>query len=219
MGIEPTCAWFAATPRSNQPTVKPSETLWWPVPGSNRRPPACKADALPTELTGHKATAGRRYVSTPPTPGRSGGGEIDGPDGSRTRVQNAFHLTAFVALVLAQNHRVPGCLAPGGSLWCSPKEGQCLPLLPDVLIRWTNKASSAGLIPAGPWAHVVPGLRSRGESHGSEVVVVVGVCVAGPIKGCPSLPRLLDCWCPVETVSGPHNRCLSENLYFYYALR
>lgn len=25
---------------------------WWPVPGSNRRPPACKADALPTELTG-----------------------------------------------------------------------------------------------------------------------------------------------------------------------
>ena len=32
--------------------VKPSEfVMWWVVQGSNLRPPACKTDALPTELT------------------------------------------------------------------------------------------------------------------------------------------------------------------------
>ena len=29
------------------------EELWWNQPGSNRRPPACKAGALPTELWPH----------------------------------------------------------------------------------------------------------------------------------------------------------------------
>ena len=31
-----------------------SHFLWWRVPGSNRWPPACKAGALPAELTPHK---------------------------------------------------------------------------------------------------------------------------------------------------------------------
>ena len=34
--------------------------LWWRVPGSNRWPPACKAGALPAELTPHK---GSDYIS------------------------------------------------------------------------------------------------------------------------------------------------------------
>ena len=32
--------------------------LWWRVPGSNRWPPACKAGALPAELTPHKGFRG-----------------------------------------------------------------------------------------------------------------------------------------------------------------
>ena len=31
-----------------------SQSLWWRVPGSNRWPPACKAGALPAELTPQK---------------------------------------------------------------------------------------------------------------------------------------------------------------------
>ena len=35
-----------APPRDN----KMFERIWWRMTGSNRRPPACKAGALPTEL-------------------------------------------------------------------------------------------------------------------------------------------------------------------------
>ena len=31
--------------------------LWWRVPGSNRWPPACKAGALPAELTPHRGSS------------------------------------------------------------------------------------------------------------------------------------------------------------------
>lgn len=32
-------------------------TLWYPKPGSNRRPPPCKGGALPAELFGHLTSA------------------------------------------------------------------------------------------------------------------------------------------------------------------
>ena len=35
--------------------------LWWRVPGSNRWPPACKAGALPAELTPHKGSLFLRF--------------------------------------------------------------------------------------------------------------------------------------------------------------
>ena len=46
-GLEPSTyrVWAG---RSNQ--LSYSATMWWNLSGSNRRPPACKAGALPTEL-------------------------------------------------------------------------------------------------------------------------------------------------------------------------
>ena len=41
--------WKAKARRSSRPTVTPLKA-WWSQTGSNRRPPACKAGALPTEL-------------------------------------------------------------------------------------------------------------------------------------------------------------------------
>src|SRR5690606_40030869 len=51
-------------PRRNRPVFKPTElpvrikspthrVCWWVLTGSNRRPSACKADALPAELNTH----------------------------------------------------------------------------------------------------------------------------------------------------------------------
>jgi hypothetical protein len=40
----------AATPWRNQTPMAEPNTVWWSQTGSNRRPPACKAGALPTEL-------------------------------------------------------------------------------------------------------------------------------------------------------------------------
>ena len=40
--------------------ARPAErSAWWSQTGSNRRPPACKAGALPTELWPHQRTEGR----------------------------------------------------------------------------------------------------------------------------------------------------------------
>ena len=42
--------------------------LWWRVPGSNRWPPACKAGALPAELTPHiRDSVFCRYISSVPS--------------------------------------------------------------------------------------------------------------------------------------------------------
>lgn len=41
------------TERSNQLSY-PAVKKWWTLSGSNRRPPACKAGALPAELRAHK---------------------------------------------------------------------------------------------------------------------------------------------------------------------
>src|SRR5215212_102278 len=38
-------------------------TAWWSQPGSNRRPPACKAGALPTELWPRQADSRRLRLS------------------------------------------------------------------------------------------------------------------------------------------------------------
>ena len=48
MGLEPT----SLTPRQPFSLLKLKE-LWWTMPGSNRRPQACKASALPSELMAH----------------------------------------------------------------------------------------------------------------------------------------------------------------------
>ena len=37
--------------------------VWWSQTGSNRRPPACKAGALPTELWPRQECGSRRHVS------------------------------------------------------------------------------------------------------------------------------------------------------------
>ncbi len=44
-------ACWATTPQLQvDPVIKPNKYLWWRMTGSNRRPSACKADALPAEL-------------------------------------------------------------------------------------------------------------------------------------------------------------------------
>ena len=51
--VKKTAAWTAAEPYSSTLDVDPAATrsaVWWSQTGSNRRPPACKAGALPTEL-------------------------------------------------------------------------------------------------------------------------------------------------------------------------
>jgi hypothetical protein len=55
-----------APPRGADPALEssPDHSEWWSWPGSNRRPPACKTGALPTELQPRreKPLAGRRMV-------------------------------------------------------------------------------------------------------------------------------------------------------------
>ena len=46
--------------------------IWWRMTGSNRRPPACKAGALPAELIPRRCLmAGMRYASSAPSQIRS----------------------------------------------------------------------------------------------------------------------------------------------------
>ena len=40
-------------------------SLLWAVPGSNGRPPACKAGALPAELTAHAGESSIRFLNAP----------------------------------------------------------------------------------------------------------------------------------------------------------
>src|SRR5690242_19919231 len=47
------------------PRVARQGEAWWAVKDSNLRHPACKADALPTELTAHPGHHYRRDVSPP----------------------------------------------------------------------------------------------------------------------------------------------------------
>src|ERR671934_54267 len=49
--------WLAGGPRLSAPGAAPSHGAEWAVPGSNQRPPACKAGALPTELTALRGKA------------------------------------------------------------------------------------------------------------------------------------------------------------------
>ena len=62
-------------PRGNLPTHQTTQDLmartWWRWTGSNRRPPACKAGALPTELHPRSIT-GRPITGDPKLVGRGG---------------------------------------------------------------------------------------------------------------------------------------------------
>ena len=51
--------WTKAARISDQPTLLPKK-IWWSLTGSNRRPHACKARALPAELRPHYCASGRR---------------------------------------------------------------------------------------------------------------------------------------------------------------
>lgn len=102
-----------------------------------------------------------------------------GPGGSRTRVQNISHLTAFVALTHAQSHRFPDYLVSGGSL-------RNHLLLPETtqqyggLIKQSRKASSVRLEPCALRALEVPDLYSRCGCNGGKVNSVVSICILGP---------------------------------------
>ena len=50
--------------------INPVQCAWWTWPGSNRRPPACKAGALPAELHAHKrsCTDSKALSNFPSTP-------------------------------------------------------------------------------------------------------------------------------------------------------
>jgi hypothetical protein len=61
------CRAQAQNGRATRKSLNP-KTVWWSQTGSNRRPPACKAGALPTELwprTSRQASAGD---TRPPAP-------------------------------------------------------------------------------------------------------------------------------------------------------
>ena len=53
IGLEPTTYWLQISCSANWA----KSALWWRLTGSNRWPSACKADALPTELSLHIAYA------------------------------------------------------------------------------------------------------------------------------------------------------------------
>jgi hypothetical protein len=49
--LKNTCPSFARTPKQSRRLLGcPIKHYWWRMTGSNRRPPACKAGALPAEL-------------------------------------------------------------------------------------------------------------------------------------------------------------------------
>ena len=54
IGLEPTTYWLQVSCSTNWAI---SAFQWWRMTGSNRRPSACKADALPTELILHISPA------------------------------------------------------------------------------------------------------------------------------------------------------------------
>lgn len=64
-GIEPGTSSLSGT-RSNHLSYTPSRPDWWRQPGSNRRPRACKARALPTELCPLPADSSCRDPLGPP---------------------------------------------------------------------------------------------------------------------------------------------------------
>ncbi len=49
--------WFAPNSSTNLRSGLDLHSLWWRMTGSNRRPPACKAGALPAELIPHGSFA------------------------------------------------------------------------------------------------------------------------------------------------------------------
>ncbi len=81
-GLEPPTSRLSGV-RSNQLSYRPQKSGnpdrrsrgWWSLPGSNRRPSACKADALPTEL---RPQALSKPEATPARASRSKG-YVDGP--------------------------------------------------------------------------------------------------------------------------------------------
>ena len=77
-GVEPGTSSLSGT-RSNQLSYTPAfcrsrrlTTLWWRQPGSNRRHPACKAGALPTELCPRGTSLSTRAQAPFGPPQRSG---------------------------------------------------------------------------------------------------------------------------------------------------
>ena len=62
--------------QTNMPSMEGIEVRWWRLPGSNRRPPACKAGALPAELSPRASPTRRAVVGRgglePPTSRLSG---------------------------------------------------------------------------------------------------------------------------------------------------
>src|SRR3954466_1147307 len=58
---------------------------WWAVTGSNRRPPACKAGALPAELTALTA-----FIAPVPNHFKRGPDKRTPPRASREGVRNEF---------------------------------------------------------------------------------------------------------------------------------
>ena len=57
--------------------------------------------------------------------------------GFATPVQNIRSVIAFVALVHAQNHRVPGSFPWSSVSWCAPPTGQVLPRLAVEPVTYT----------------------------------------------------------------------------------
>ncbi|CEF47239.1 hypothetical protein XFF6166_740003 [Xanthomonas citri pv. fuscans] len=62
-GLEPPTSPLSGV-RSNHLSYRPKvvSLKWWSLSGSNRRPPACKAGALPAELRPHDGTFAYRPV-------------------------------------------------------------------------------------------------------------------------------------------------------------
>src|SRR5690606_40794629 len=62
-GLEPPASPLSGV-RSNHLSYRPNVSLpkWWSQSGSNRRPPACKAGALPAELWPRKGSVPRRFA-------------------------------------------------------------------------------------------------------------------------------------------------------------
>ena len=60
IGLEPTTS--AVTGRHSNQLNYRAEFYWWAMTGSNCRPPACKADALPAELIALTKMVTRRGI-------------------------------------------------------------------------------------------------------------------------------------------------------------